>query len=105
MDSKDNKKTITNDDVKYVAKLARISLSEDDTKCFQRQLSGILDYIAQLNEVDTDNTPPTTHVLSSMKNVFREDDLKESLSPDEVLKNAPERRGDFFAVPKIIKES
>lgn len=102
----DNKnKTITEDTVRYVARLSRLELGDNDVVNFQDQLSGILDYIAQLNEVDTENTSPTTHVLPSMKNVFREDELKESLSPEEFLGNAPEKHENFFKVPRIIKSS
>ncbi|MBD3296388.1 MAG: Asp-tRNA(Asn)/Glu-tRNA(Gln) amidotransferase subunit GatB, partial [Candidatus Omnitrophica bacterium] len=61
--------------------------------------------IERLKEVDTRDTPPTTHVLPSMKNVFREDEPGGSLPPDKALMNAPVRRGDFFAVPKILKDA
>ena len=96
-------KAITEDTVRYVAGLSRLDLGDKDITSFQDQLSNILDYIAQLNEVDTENTLPTTHVLTSMKNVFREDELKGSLSPDQFLGNAPEKQGNFFKVPRIIK--
>ena len=99
-----SKKTITEDVVRYVARLSRLSLDEGEVKKFQSQLSSILDYIGQLNEVDTKGTPPTSHVLSSMRNVFREDELKISLPSDEVLSNAPGRKDDFFKVPKVIKD-
>ena len=96
------KKTITEDVVRYAAKLSRLSLAEGEVSKFQTQLSNILDYIAQLNEVDTENTPPTSHVLTSMKNVFREDELKESLPADEAISNAPSKKDDFFKVPRVI---
>ncbi len=99
------KKTITEDVVRYVARLSRLRLGEKDLARFQSQLSRILDYIAQLNEVDTEGVQPTTHVLSSMRNVFREDELKESLSPEEALSNAPARKENFFEVPKVIKDA
>ena len=95
-------KTISADDVRYAAGLSRLSLGDDDVVKFQAQLSQIIEYIAQLEEVDTETTLPTTHVLSSMKNVFREDEIKESLPTQEALKNAPSKKGDFFKVPKII---
>lgn len=99
------KKTITEDIVRYVAELSRLRLDETDTARFGQQLSRILEYIAQLNEVDTENTLPTTHVLSSMKNVFREDDPGESLSQEEALSNAPAKKESFFKVPKVIKDA
>ncbi len=104
MSEKVPKKAITEKVVKYVAKLSRLSLDDGEIKKFQSQLSSILGYIEQLNEVDTTDTPPTSHVLSSMKNVFREDELKESLSADEALSNAPDRKDGFFRVPKVIKD-
>ncbi len=99
---KNVQKSISSDDVRYAARLARLSFGEKDVEKFQGQLSGIIEYIAQLEEVDTENTSPTTHVVSTMKNVFREDEIKVSLPTDEVLKNAPSKKGDFFKVPKII---
>ncbi|MEA3489116.1 MAG: Asp-tRNA(Asn)/Glu-tRNA(Gln) amidotransferase subunit GatC [Candidatus Omnitrophota bacterium] len=105
MKEKVSQKTITEDIVRYVARLSRLNLDEKDVAKFQAQLSGILDYIAQLNEVDTEDTLPTTHVLSSMKNVFREDERTESLPPEEALSNAPSRKDNFFKVPRILKDA
>lgn len=97
-----NRGLITEDVVKHVASLSRLSLDADNVARFQRQLAHILEYITQLDEVDIKGVPPTSHVLSSMKDVFREDELKPSLTPDEALSNAPERQGDFFKVPRVI---
>ena len=106
MNKNDNNKEIfTEDEVKHVALLARLQLDEQQVSIFQKQLSRILEYIVQLNEVDTKDTLPTSHALSSMKNVFREDELKESLPLEDVLKNAPSKHGNFFEVPKIIKDA
>lgn len=104
MDPK-NKKAINEDVVRHVARLSRLELAPAEVARFQKQLERILDYVAQLNEVDTDAVHPTTHVLSSMKNVFREDEPRPSLSPDEALSNAPDRHQDFFKVPKVIKDA
>ena len=95
---------ITEDVVRHVAKLSRLSLNDKEVSSFKSQLSGILDYIAQLNEVNTEGVPPTSHVLSSMKNVFREDEVRPSLEPEEATSNAPEKEGTFFKVPNVIKE-
>ena len=99
------KKTITEDVVRYVARLSRLHLDEKEVTRFQNQLSRILDYVAQLDEVDTEATLPTSHVLSSMKNVFREDIPGESVSNEEALSNAPQKKDNFFKVPKIIKDA
>ena len=89
--------------VKYVAKLGRLSLSQEDVKEFSRQLSVILDYINKLNEIDTGNVEPTSHALSDIKNIFREDKVLKSLSQEGVLENAPKKIKEFFGVPKIIE--
>lgn len=98
-----NKKTIDEKTVKHVARLSRIDLSGEEVKLYQRQLTDILGYINKLNELDTKGTLPTSHPLGNLKNVFRKDTVKKSLSAEDVLKNAPARKDDFFKVPKIIE--
>lgn len=95
-------KKIDKDLVRHVARLSRLSLSEEDLSKFASQLALILDYVNKLNEIDTKNVIPTSHALSSIKNVFREDKVKKSLTSDEALSNAPKRIDDFFGVPKVI---
>ena len=97
-----NKKLINDQTVRYVADLSRLSLDEGSVDKLQAQLEDILGYIAQLNEVDTENTQPTSHVLTSMKNVFRKDEPGKSLTQEEALSNAPERNNGFFKVPQVI---
>lgn len=99
------KKIITEDIVRYVALLARIELDADDIAMYRTQLSDILEYIGQLNEVETKDINPLTHVLSSMKNVFRDDNPEDSISQEDALKNAPLKEGNFFKVPKVIKDA
>ena len=89
--------------VRHVARLSRLSLPEKDSKKFSEQLSAVLDYINKLNEIDTKKVSARSHALDQAINRFREDRVKESLDKEEVLKNAPEKSGDFFAVPKIIE--
>ena len=96
------KKTIDEKTVERVARLSRISLSGKEAKLYRRQLADILRYIHKLDEVDTSRTLPTSHPLESLKNVFRKDIMKKSLPAEDALGNAPERKGDFFRVPKII---
>ena len=81
---------ITKKDVEYVAKLARLRLSEDEKEKFTRQLDQILKYVDKLDELDTGKVKPTSHVLS-LKNVFREDRAGKSLAVDKALENAPEK--------------
>ena len=105
MGENSDNKIITEEVVRHAAKLSRLHLNEEQVAMFRKQLSGILDYVTQLNEVDTEGVQPTTHVLSSMRNVFREDSSGVSMSPDEALANAPARRDNFFQVPKVIKDA
>ncbi|MFA6078776.1 MAG: Asp-tRNA(Asn)/Glu-tRNA(Gln) amidotransferase subunit GatC [Candidatus Omnitrophota bacterium] len=89
--------------VKHVALLSRLSLDDKELDLYSKQLELILSYIGKLNEIDTKDVQPTSHALSTLKNVFRKDVLKASLDVEEVLKNAPSREEDFFVVPQIIE--
>lgn len=94
---------LSKDEVEHVAKLARLAVSEEEKEAFSRQLSEILTYVGKLNELDTSKVEPTSHVLD-LSNVFRDDAVRESLSPADVLANAPDRDNNHFRVPKIIEE-
>lgn len=89
--------------VKHVAHLARLALNDKELEIYSGQLVSILSYISKLNEISTEGVAPTSHPLSTLKNVFRKDALKPSLETDDVLKNAPERQDGFFKVPQIIE--
>ena len=93
---------ISQEQVKRVAKLARLSLTPEETERFSEQLSHILSYIEKLNQLDTSKVEPTSHVLP-LSNVFREDQARPSLPAEEALANAPDREGPFFRTPKIIE--
>jgi aspartyl-tRNA(Asn)/glutamyl-tRNA(Gln) amidotransferase subunit C len=93
---------ITREQVENVARLARLAISEREKELFTRQLGEILTYIEKLKELDTSKVDPTSHVLP-IKNIFREDEVRPSLPREEILKNAPDRTGEFFRVPKIIE--
>lgn len=88
--------------VEYTAKLARMKLSDEESSVLSSQLADILKYIEKLNQVDTSKVEPTSHVLP-LKNVFREDKVRPSLKPEDVLKNASQKEGNFFKVPRIIE--
>jgi len=96
-------KTIDKAVVKHVAHLARLSLNDKELELYSGQLTSILSYISKLNEADTKNVLPTSHALSTLKNVFRKDVLKPSLSADDALANAPQKEEGFFKVPQIIE--
>ena len=90
--------------VRKVARLSRLDLTEAEVEEFTGQLSAILDYVEKMNELDTTNVEPLAHCLP-VSNVFREDGVKESLGTEKTLENAPQRDGEFFKVPKILDES
>ncbi|MGH7953969.1 MAG: Asp-tRNA(Asn)/Glu-tRNA(Gln) amidotransferase subunit GatC [Limisphaerales bacterium] len=89
-------------DIKYVAQLARISLSPDEEKKLGAQLGGILGYIEKLKELDVANVEPTAHAVP-MTNVTRADETRESLSREDALRNAPAKANGLFMVPKIVE--
>jgi aspartyl-tRNA(Asn)/glutamyl-tRNA(Gln) amidotransferase subunit C len=89
-------------DVKYVAHLARISLTPDEEKKLAAQLGGILGYIEKLKELDVTNVEPTAHAVP-MVNVTRADEIRPSLPHEDALRNAPKQANGLFIVPKIIE--
>ncbi|NOZ24747.1 MAG: Asp-tRNA(Asn)/Glu-tRNA(Gln) amidotransferase subunit GatC [Nitrospirae bacterium] len=89
-------------DVEHIARLARLGLGDEEKKIYGAQLNGILDYVDKLNELDTADVEPTSHVIP-IKNVFREDVPGTSLSREEALGNAPQAADGFYRVPKIIE--
>ena len=91
---------ITVKDVEHVAKLARLELSEAEKETFTKQLDSILNYVEQMNEVDTTGIEPMSHVIP-VTNVMREDEVVYTNTKQELMKNAPEEEDGFFRVPKI----
>lgn len=88
--------------VDHVARLARLELSEEERVRFTEQLNSILDYLAKLNELNTDNVDPTSHVIA-MTNVLREDAVGTPLPRDLILASAPAQEDGFFKVPPILE--
>ena len=94
---------ITNEEVKKVAYLARLELNENEISNHAEQLEKILEYIRQLEKIDTDDVPCTTRAIEVI-NVFRKDEKKDSDCTEELLELAPSREDQYFKVPKIINE-
>ena len=92
---------LTIEEVKHVAHLARLRLSEEELNKLQIDLSHILDHIDMLKEVDVSDVPPTAQV-TDLVNVMRDDDLRPSLPREDVLANAPEQRDGMFRVKEIF---
>jgi aspartyl-tRNA(Asn)/glutamyl-tRNA(Gln) amidotransferase subunit C len=89
--------------VRKVAQLARLDLTEAEIEEFTGQLGAILEYVEKMNELDTAAVEPLAHCLP-IHNVFRADEVRESLGTETTLANAPQRDGPFFKVPKILED-
>lgn len=90
-------------DIRYVAKLARIALTDDEIERFSKELGELLGHVNALAELDTQSVPATAQVVES-RNVTRDDVIRPCLEREVVLSAAPQRQGGFFRVPRIIAE-
>ncbi len=91
---------ITIKDVEHVAKLARLELTDEEKELYTKQLGDVLQYVNQMNEVDTSKIEPMTQVVDFV-NVMREDKVVYEQTKEELMKNAPDEENGFFKVPKI----
>ena len=94
---------ISSEDVSKVAKLARLDIPENQLEVYANQLEKILEYVSQLEKINTENVPPTTRAVEVV-NVLRNDEIEESNIRDDLLELGPSREGEFYKVPKIISE-
>ncbi len=92
---------ISREEVEHVAHLARLHLSDAELQKMTAQLDTILSYVQKLEQLDTENLPPTTHAFS-VCNAFREDEIRESLSQQDSLACSPQHTDEMFQVPRII---
>jgi aspartyl-tRNA(Asn)/glutamyl-tRNA(Gln) amidotransferase subunit C len=89
-------------DVAYVARLARINLTEDEAKVFQRQLGDVLNYVEKLRELDVSGVDASANALAAF-NVFREDAPCDWFTAEQALSNAPRQANGLFIVPKVVE--
>src|SRR5262249_55528178 len=94
--------SLTEKDVRWVAHLARLELTDTELQTMTRQLAAILDYVDSLKQLDTAGVEPMAHAVE-LQNVFRPDTPSPSLTVDAALANAPDRRGDFYGVPAVLE--
>lgn len=92
---------LTTDEVRHIAKLARLALSDEEVERYREQLSGILEHFQVLNEIDTTDVPPTTQSFAQT-NVERPDEVRPSLDPADVLRNAPRTEDGYFRVRGVL---
>lgn len=90
--------------VEHIAMLARLGLTQEEKERLRDQLSGVLDHISMLEEVDTENIPPTAQVIE-LQNIMREDVVEPSLPVDDVLRNAPRTEDGFIKVNAVLDQS
>ena len=98
------KRSITSDEIKKLAALSKLSIAEDEMDKYSQQLSDILDYVSQLENVDTRDVEPLLNVLDQV-NDSKLDEPQPSLTQKLALKNAPKANGEFFQVPEVIKKN
>ena len=89
-------------DVRYVARLARVKLTEEEVNGFQKQLDDVLKFVEKLRQADVSHVEAAAHALPIF-NVFREDAARDWFNADEALRNAPRKANDLFIVPKVVE--
>lgn len=94
--------SVSEKDVRYVANLARLQLSEEEVQSLAGDMNKILGYMELLNEIDTSDVEPLEHVIE-LESRLRKDEAKAPLSHEDALKNAPDADSDYFRVPKVIE--
>jgi aspartyl-tRNA(Asn)/glutamyl-tRNA(Gln) amidotransferase subunit C len=94
---------ITIKDVEHIATLAKLEFTDAEKEKLTGQMNKILEYMEQLNSLDTSSVEPLSHVIE-LNNVFRADEVKPGVSTEDALKNAPAKDEQFFKVPKVINE-
>ena len=97
------KMKVTKEDLQNVAVLSRLAIPDDQEDKYIDQMDKILTYMDNLSELDTENVKPTTYALP-MQNVFRKDEVKESLDREAALANAPLKEDGYFKVPKVLED-
>ncbi len=95
--------TLSREEVLHIAALAKVGVTEEDVERFREQLSNILEYFEALQKLDTSGVPPTAQSIA-LQNVIMCDDVRPSMTPDEVLANAPQREEDFFKVKIVLED-
>ncbi len=96
--------SVSKDDVKKIAELARLEFSDSEIDNYTVEMNEILGYVEKLNELDTENVEPLSHPIEN-NNVFREDIKKSSTERERALKNAPDNTSEHFKVPKVISQN
>jgi len=94
--------SITREEVKHIAKLSRLELTNQELEKYTNDLSNIVSFANELLDINVEGVKPTAHVLD-IKNVFREDEVEASFDREEILKNAPSKSAGCVSVPKVVE--
>ena len=94
---------LTEAEVRHIATLSRLQLSDEEVAMMMKELSAIVGYVDQLREVDVEGVDPTAHAVD-VKNVFRDDVVRESIGSDRAVANAPQNEDSYFKVPKVLDQ-
>jgi aspartyl-tRNA(Asn)/glutamyl-tRNA(Gln) amidotransferase subunit C len=93
---------ISVEDIKHLTRLSKLHFNQVEAGYYVQDLKRIIEYVEKLNEIDLEEITPTAHILP-IKNVFREDEVKQSMAVSEILKNAPDAQEDCFHVPQVVE--
>jgi len=93
---------LSHEEVRHIAELAKLGITDEEVEQFSEQLSAILEYAEMINRLDTDAIPPTAQVIE-LRNIMRDDESRPSLPAEEILANAPRREDDRFQVQAILE--
>ncbi len=93
---------VTKEEVKHIAKLAKLKFTDKEIEKLQIELNSVLEYIDKLNELDLENVKPLENINETIENVLREDKVEPGVTREEALKNAPAKTENFFKVPKVL---
>ncbi|MFW9878814.1 MAG: Asp-tRNA(Asn)/Glu-tRNA(Gln) amidotransferase subunit GatC [Candidatus Thorarchaeota archaeon] len=99
-----NDRELSKETIDHISKLALLELSEEEKEKLAKEIGDILSYFKKLDKLDTSDIKPMTHPIEDLKNVFREDIPRKSLSTTEALKNAKHKKDGYFKAPRILKE-
>ena len=94
--------TLTRDDVRKIAHLARLELTEEEVDLYQKRLTAVLDYVATLDELDLEGIPPTTHAVAQV-NILRDDQITVKMPQTEALANAAQTQDGQFAIQAVLE--
>lgn len=94
--------SVSKEDVKHIANLSKLNLTEEELEKYTTELSDIVNFANELSNIDVEGIKPTAHILD-IKNVFRKDEMKPSYDREEILKNAPSKDAGCVSVPKVVE--